>query len=252
LTRLNEGEYRIEISADNYASFISRVLLVPGEERIVNASLLPNPATVQGQVSNAQTGEPITGAVVVTVLSNSGIIVASTQTDQNGNYVITGLAPGTYNLVFSADNFAGRTETVILTPGEIETVNVVLAPNPATVTGIVIDQFTGNPIRNALLQVFNSQGTLISSTLSDINGLFILSGLPQGTLTIQASATNFASQVQTVTLTPGETEAITFALTPDPASISGTVTDTQIGSPIAGALVQAFIVGTTIPVQSTL
>ncbi|MED4456369.1 carboxypeptidase-like regulatory domain-containing protein, partial [Metabacillus fastidiosus] len=184
--------------------------------------------------------------------SNSGIIVASTQTDQNGQYVLTGLAPGTYNVVFSADNFSGQTSTVTLTAGETETVNASLTPNPATITGTVTDAFTGNPIANALIQVFNSQGILINSTLSDNNGQFSVTGLPEGALTVQASANNFASQVQTVTLTPGETETVNFSLPPNPASISGTVTDSLNGNPIAGALVQAFLVGTTIPVRSTL
>ncbi|MED4456368.1 carboxypeptidase-like regulatory domain-containing protein, partial [Metabacillus fastidiosus] len=245
LTGLNEGEYRIEISADNYASFISRIVLAPGESRTLDASLAPNPATIQGRLVDVQTGEPIAGAAVITVLSNSGIIVASTQTDQNGQYVLTGLAPGTYNVVFSADNFAGQTSTVTLTAGETETVNASLTPNPAAITGTVADAFTGNPIANALIQVFNSQGILINSTLSDNNGQFTVSGLPEGTLTVQASANNFASQVQSVTLTPGETKGISFTLTPDPASLNGTVTETQNGNPIAGALVQTFLVGTT-------
>ncbi|WP_412758960.1 carboxypeptidase-like regulatory domain-containing protein, partial [Metabacillus fastidiosus] len=115
----------------------------------------------------------------------------------------------------------------------------------------VTDAFTGNPIANALIRVFNSQGILINSTLSDTNGQFTVTGLPEGTLTVQASANNFASQVQTVTLTPGETETVNFSLPPNPASISGTVTDSLNGNPIAGALVQAFLVGTTIPVRST-
>ena len=36
-------------------------------------------------MTDAQTGEPISGAGVVTVIEGSGIFVASTQTDQNGN-----------------------------------------------------------------------------------------------------------------------------------------------------------------------
>ncbi|MEC2077419.1 carboxypeptidase regulatory-like domain-containing protein, partial [Metabacillus fastidiosus] len=172
LSGLNEGEYRIEISADNYASSISRVVLAPGESRTLDASLAPNPATIQGRLVDAQTGEPIPGAAVTTVLSNSGIIVASTETDQNGNYVITGLAPGTYNVVFSADNFAGQTSTVTLTAGETETVNASLTPNPATITGTVTDALTGNPISNVLIQIFNNQGVLLGSVLSDTNGQF--------------------------------------------------------------------------------
>ncbi|WP_335444295.1 hypothetical protein, partial [Priestia megaterium] len=67
--------------------------------------------------------------------------------------------------------------------------------------------------------------------------------MPEGTFTISASSTDFATQIQTVTLTPSETEIVNFSLTPHPASLTGIVTDAQTGSPIQGALVQVFVVG---------
>jgi len=218
----------------------------------LNAALTPNPATIQGTVTDAQTGNPISGAGVVTVIAGSGIIVTSTKTDLNGNYIITGLSPDSYDVVFSADNFASQTSTVHLTPNEIEIVNAALTPNPATVSRRVVDAGTGAPIANALIQAFTTEGTFLASTLTDVDGQYTLTGLPEGTFTISASATDFATQIQTVTLTPGETEIVNFALTPNPASLSGIITDAQTGSPMAGALVQVFVVGITIPVQSTL
>ncbi|WP_303982341.1 carboxypeptidase-like regulatory domain-containing protein, partial [Niallia circulans] len=191
-------------------------------------------------------------AGVVTVIAGSGIIIASTKTDLNGNYVITGLSPGSYDVVFSADNFASQTSTVHLTPNEIVTINAALTPNPAAVSGRVVATGTGAPIANALIQAFTTEGTFVTSTLTDVDGQYTLTGLPEGTFTISASATDFATQIQTVTLPPGETEIVNFALTPNPASLSGIVTDAQTGSPITGALVQVFVVGTTIPVKSTL
>ncbi|MEH7024219.1 carboxypeptidase-like regulatory domain-containing protein, partial [Priestia megaterium] len=252
ISGLNEGEYRVVISADNYGTQPFRVVLTPGEQEILNAALTPNPATIQGTVTDAQTGTPISGAGVVTVIAGSGIIIASTQTDLNGNYIITGLSPGSYDVVFSANNFASQTSTVHLTPNEIEIVNAALTPDPATVSGRVVNVETSIPIANALIQAFTTEGTFVTSTLTDVDGQYTLTGLPEGTFTISASVTDFATQIQTVTLTPGETEIVNFALTPNPASLSGIVTDAQTGSPIAGALVQVFVVGTTIPVKSTL
>ncbi|MEH7320268.1 carboxypeptidase regulatory-like domain-containing protein, partial [Priestia megaterium] len=252
ISGLEEGEYRVVISADNYGTQPFRVVLTPGEQEILNAALTPNPATIQGTVTDAQTGTPISGAGVVTVIAGSGIIIASTQTDLNGNYIITGLSPGSYDVVFSANNFASQTSTVHLTPNEIEIVNAALTPDPATVSGRVVNVETSIPIANALIQAFTTEGTFVTSTLTDVDGQYTLTGLPEGTFTISASVTDFATQIQTVTLTPGETEIVNFALTPNPASLSGIVTDAQTGSPIAGALVQVFVVGTTIPVKSTL
>jgi len=154
--------------------------------------------------------------------------------------------------VFSADNFASQTSTVHIAPNEIESINADLTPNPATVSGRVVDTGTGAPIANALIQAFTTEGTFVTSTLTDVNGQYTLTGLPEGIFTISASATDFATQTQTVTLTPNETETVDFSLIPNPASLSGIVTDAQTGSSIAGALVQVFVVGTTISVKTTL
>ncbi|WP_342045359.1 carboxypeptidase regulatory-like domain-containing protein, partial [Bacillus sp. OTU530] len=249
---LAEGEYRVEIGVDNYASSIFRIVLDPGEERVLNAALQANPATIQGQVTDAQTGTPIAGAGVVTVVQGSGVIVASTQTDQTGNYLLTGIAPGSYNVVISTDNFTSQTVSVNLAAGETETVNVALTPNPATINGTVRDSVTGTVLPNALIQVFNSQGRFLASTLTDVNGQYAISGLPEGTISVQASAPNFASELTVITLTPGETETVDFALASNPASLTGSVTDAQTGAPLSGALVQVFIVGTAVPVKFTL
>ncbi|WP_165350945.1 carboxypeptidase-like regulatory domain-containing protein, partial [Ectobacillus funiculus] len=249
---LNEGEYRVVMSVDNYGSAIFQITLGPGETRVLNAALVANPATIQGQATDMQTGTPIAGAGVVTVIQGSGVIVASTQTDQTGNYLLTGIAPGSYNVVISAANFTSQTVSVNLAAGETEIVNVALTPNPATINGTVRDSVTGTVLPNALIQVFNSQGRFLASTLTDVNGQYAISGLPEGTISVQASAPNFASELTVITLTPGETETVDFALASNPASLTGSVTDAQTGAPLSGALVQVFIVGTAVPVKFTL
>nr|WP_308346208.1 carboxypeptidase regulatory-like domain-containing protein [Priestia aryabhattai] len=249
---LAEGEYRVVISADNYGAQPFRIVLTPGEQETLNAALQPNPASIQGTVTDAQTGNPISGAGVITVITGSGIIVASVKTDLNGNYIISGLAPGSYDVIFSADNFASHTSTVNLVPNETETINAVLTPNPATVSGRIVNAGTSAPITNALIQAFTTGGTFVTSTLSDVNGQYILTGLPEGTFTISASATDFMTQSQTVTLTPNETKTLNFTLSSNPASLSGIVTDAQTKAPLTGTLVEVLVVGATIPVKSTL
>ncbi|NGY80707.1 carboxypeptidase regulatory-like domain-containing protein [Bacillus megaterium] len=53
-------------------------------------------------------------------MAGSGIIIASIQTGLNGNYIITGLSPGSYDVVFSADKFASQTSTVHIAPNKIK------------------------------------------------------------------------------------------------------------------------------------
>ncbi|MGG0853609.1 carboxypeptidase regulatory-like domain-containing protein, partial [Metabacillus fastidiosus] len=242
----------ITTSYNQYANATNTAILQPNQTVTINIPLNPFPAAVSGTVIDNFTSNPISGVLVQLVIPKTDTVIASTFTASDGTYNLVNLPQGTFDLIFSTDNFSTSTAAVILEPGETEIVNTALNPNPATVTGTVTDALTGDVLSNALVEVFDSRGTFINSVLTDINGQYTISRLPEGTLTVQASANNFASQVQTVTLTPGETEGISFTLTPDPASISGTVTDSPNGNPIAGALVQAFLVGTTIPVRSTL
>ena len=44
-------------------------------------------------------GEPVLVGVTITLVDANGNVVATTQTDANGHYVFTGLAPGTYQVV---------------------------------------------------------------------------------------------------------------------------------------------------------
>ena len=50
---LDEGEYRVVVPADNYGTQPFHVILTPGEQEILNAALTPNPATIQGTVTDA-------------------------------------------------------------------------------------------------------------------------------------------------------------------------------------------------------
>ncbi|MDF2054920.1 carboxypeptidase-like regulatory domain-containing protein [Priestia megaterium] len=102
----------------------------------------------------------------------------------------------------------------------------------------MLDSVTSTPITNALVQIFNSQGVFLASVFTDMNGQYTLSGLPEGTLIVAASAADFGTGIQTVTLTAGQTQMVPFTLTPNPASLSGIVIDAQTGSPIVGVLVQ--------------
>ncbi|WP_169907692.1 carboxypeptidase regulatory-like domain-containing protein [Priestia abyssalis] len=252
ITGLGEGEYRVVFSTDNFSTEVFRIMLAPNEVRTLNAQLTPNPATIRGQVTDAATGLPIQQAGVVTVIQGTGIIVASAQTDQNGQYVLTGLALGSYNVVFSAPEYVTQTVPVILASGEVEVVNTALVGNPAQINGTVRNAATGAVLPNALIRVFDLQGSLIGGTLTDMNGQYTISGLAQGTYSVTALAEGHASQTMVITLTPGEEETVNFQLPPNPARLRGTVTDERTGQPISGVLVQVFFVGSTVPVRSTI
>ena len=83
------------------------------------------PGAASGTVTSASGGAPIGGA---TVTDSGG---ATTTTDGSGVYTLTGLAPGSHTLTFSAAGFISATQTAVVTAGKVTTgVNSALAPDP--------------------------------------------------------------------------------------------------------------------------
>jgi hypothetical protein len=61
--------------------------------------------------------------------------------------------------------------------------------------------------------------------------------VPEGNYTVSASAIGYNSESQSVSVGPGGSSALNFALLPLPGTVSGTVVDVATSSPISSALV---------------
>jgi thermitase len=107
------------------------------------------------------------------------------------------------------------------------------APTTGSIAGKVTDATGGLPIAGASL----SDGTRTAST--DASGQYTITGVPEGTYTVEASAAGDSASSQAVSVVAGQTTTANFALAklPSPGSIAGKITDSADGSPIAGATV---------------
>ncbi|NER40650.1 hypothetical protein G3M54_05705 [Bacillus megaterium NBRC 15308 = ATCC 14581] len=115
-------------------------------------------------------------------INASGVIVTTTQTDVNGNYLLSNLAAGTYQIVTSNVDYQAAAQTVTLTTNEVKEVNFTLNGNPATLIGRFVDKETKLPIIGALIEVFDAVDVSVGFGLTDENGQYVIEGLPQGIL----------------------------------------------------------------------
>ena len=93
------------------------------------------PGAITGVVVDAKQGEPLPGANVSIKGTTTG-----TSTDLKGRYRLGGLAPGTYDVVYSFVGFQQKTVTgVEVTSGESTKIEVTLAEETAQLDEVVIE-----------------------------------------------------------------------------------------------------------------
>ncbi|MFB6272717.1 MAG: SusC/RagA family TonB-linked outer membrane protein, partial [Salinibacter sp.] len=89
--------------------------------------------TVAGTVTEAASGESLPGANVVIVGTQMG-----TSTNANGEYRLTGLDPGTYEIRASFVGFRSRTQEVDVAAGETLELNFSLSPSEVALDEMVV------------------------------------------------------------------------------------------------------------------
>ncbi|MFC7370130.1 carboxypeptidase regulatory-like domain-containing protein [Fictibacillus iocasae] len=231
------GSYIVQASRDGFATNNTGAVVNSGQTTTANITLSTLTGTLSGSVIDTD-GNPITGSgTIIQVINESGIVQQTVAADNNGNFIINNLLPGTYILNVTATNFATGNVTVTVVENQTTNVIVALASLPATLTGLVADPTTGNPISGASVTVTDQNGVFISSGTTDNNGGFVIQNLPAGTFNVTANASGFGTDSRSVTLTPGETEFTQLSLLPNPGSITGIIRDAA-GTPVAGATVR--------------
>lgn len=175
------------------------------------------PASIEGQVLNASTGEPLRKANVTLMPSQpapeSG--PSSTSTDANGQFSMTGVAPGTYRLMASRNGFVGsefgsrgpmRPGTAItISPGQaLKQVAVKLQPH-AVIAGRIVDE-DGEPLAYTQVQAMmhryqQGKRQLMPAGNSQTNDLgeYRIFGLAPGRYYLSATHRSQAMSVAAVT-----------------------------------------------------
>ena len=209
------------------------------------------PGVISGVVTNAD-GQPLEGAFVGAAISDGEgtAFWAYGNTDSAGHYEFADLALGyTYGISASLPGhqtvpWKDVTLTETSTTGTADFVLAPFASGLGTISGHITGD--GSPLANQYVSAYEySTGQNINGS-SDENGYYEFTGLANGEWSIFASA---GPQYQSlnpppVQLTDGATNAtvdLPFVSWPvGTASISGVVTDSATGEPLAGVSVSAY------------
>ncbi|MDP8241133.1 MAG: carboxypeptidase regulatory-like domain-containing protein [Candidatus Hatepunaea meridiana] len=234
------GSRTITVNANGYNTASQTVQVTDGGSHTVNFALTPSggdeTGTVSGRVTDSQTGNAISSAAVS---SDDG---RSATTDSTGNYNFE-VGAGSRTITVNADGYNTASHTVQVTNGGSNMVNFALTPSgggdeTGTVFGWVRNSETINPISGASVSSDDDQ-----STITDNNGYYNFEvGAGSRTITVNADGYNTADQ--TVQVGDGGSHTVNFALTPsgggdETGQVYGTVTNSQDGEPVEGAVVES-------------
>ena len=206
LAGLALGSHTLTVTLANFISQSKTVVITAGIIQNASFSLTPTPTTgaVTGTVTSG--GAPVAGATVTDIGGQFAT------TDVNGAFTLSGLAPGSHTLTATASGLNSQAQIAPVSAGATQVVSFTLTPTPTTgaVSGIVTSAAGGAPIPGAT--VSDTGGTATATT--NPAGSYILTGLTPGSHTVTAIVTGFASQSQPATVTAGNSQTISFSLTP--------------------------------------
>ncbi|MCM8817019.1 MAG: hypothetical protein NC913_05865 [Candidatus Omnitrophica bacterium] len=205
-TGLFPGTYEVYATLDGYtATFPSsgKYTITVGPDATLKDFTLT--ATTLLSVSGKVTILSGTGNVTDVVISAAGL---TTNPDANGNYTLSGLSPGTYELSASLTDYTvvappGGVHKITLTRSNLINYNFSLATY--SISGNVKVIGSGN-VQDVVISC--DDGTTTRSTTPDANGNYIFPQLPAGTYTLKAALPKFS------TLLPGGDGSYTVQLGP--------------------------------------
>lgn len=185
------GTYLLTFAAEGYTSETQGVRLGPGES-ISDLTVTLSTATgvVRGQATSAD-GRPL-GGVSVTISGGDTVQETETLTSgQVGSFSQSGLPlPGVYTLTFDAEGYGRESVRVELTGDSPEgSASVVMTATSARITGVVVDEGSGDPIAGAEVEISDGatvRETTTASSPAQQQGRFNVGGLVPGSYTITA------------------------------------------------------------------
>jgi hypothetical protein len=237
---------------------------------------------IAGTALDSATKAPIAGICVHAYYSTGGVL-ASSQTNSSGAYTLSSVPAGSTQVGFSSGCGASNYLTQYYDgQPSLTSASTITVPAGGTASGIDAAMLAGGQITGTVtaiatnttlagicVQAYDGGGAVVASTQTNSSGVYTLSALPTGSYQVGFADCNagpdFAGTYVTqyyngkatlasadpVAVTAGRTTSGISAAMVTHGQITGTVTDSATGAPLAGICLDIFDSGGGISQTST-
>jgi hypothetical protein len=174
---------------------------------MTNNQVLATGLALTGRVHSAM--RPLPGTTL-TLTDRAGIQVGRARTAPDGQFQLTGLAPGSYVVIFSRAGYLPHAAVVML-GATTAPLDVVLEP-AISVQGIVHDRDSGQPVGAATVTAVGPDGEVIASTVSDPDGSYRVTGIDADAIMLVVAAPGADPRATEVDLGRGADHVVDLAL----------------------------------------
>ena len=219
-SNLTSGSYDVVVTSSGYGTSVNSPVSVPADTTTILNISLSAPGSVSGTVTKQDGITPISGVTVQALVGEAS--AGSATTDANGNYTISGLDAGNYNVQAFASGYSSSSESESVVANTTVTANFSLQTQGAGAIQYVYDAL------GRLVAVINPNGDTAQYNYDAVGNL-------------QSISRWNSSQLSIITITPPTSSAGTtvtiygtgFSSTPSQNTVSfnGTAATVQSATP---------------------
>lgn len=176
------GNYTFTISLNGYLNKVMQVSISENSnfalgDIILQLAPAQNGSSIHGIITDAITGQPLSGVSVIITGDNNKKALTST----DGSYKVTGLSTGSITITVSANDYQSANTTITIDDVTDYILSVALyansqaKPDKTTVKGIVVDSITGLPLVDVMVAATVNNITSVSTT--NVTGQFIFENI---------------------------------------------------------------------------
>ncbi len=213
--------YSLLIDASGYQRSVQTIEIQSDSQTVTNCPLMLGPGILFGKVYNQNTEAPIAGATVSVFLNNH--LVGANQSDEQGNYTISNLAPGMYQILAVASGYQSKSlqgEVSEQSPKMVRfssffvnssgAIDVPLVQGGSSMTVTALNACLNNALSGANVSLNN-----IPIGITDVSGQWHFSGFTSGaTEEVTISKSGFKSETLSIEVVSGGPSNLNISLAP--------------------------------------